>query len=83
MRPIQHWLTSYWDHSLASIDLPLTVTPNLLEAIEVWSDTEWILQGVLLLSAQPDIHLFTDSSIEGWGAFRSGKDVKDVCRGSH
>ena len=51
MRPIQVWLASHWVHSLSSIDLPLPVTPDLLEAIEVWSDTEWILQGVPLKSA--------------------------------
>ena len=65
MRPIQHWLSSLWDHTLASIDLPLTVTPDLVEAIEVWSDTGWILQGVPLLSLQPDLYLCTDSSMEG------------------
>ena len=83
VRPIQHWLAFRWDHSLAAIDLPLTVTPDLLEAIGVWSDTGWILQGVPLLSLKPDLYLCTDSSLEGWGASLSGRDVKDVWRGSH
>ena len=65
MRPIQHWLASRWDHSLSSIDLPLPLTPDLLEAIEVWLDTEWILQGVPLLS--PDLYLCMDISMEGTG----------------
>ena len=83
MRPIQLWLASRWDHTLLSIDLPLTVNPDLLEAIKVWLGTEWILQGVPLLSLQLDYYLFTDSSMQGWGASLSGKDIKDVWRGSH
>ena len=82
MRPRQHWLACRWDHTLSSIDLPLLVTPDLLEAIKVWSDTEWILQGVPLLSPQPDIYLCTDILMKGWGASLSGRDVKDVWRGS-
>ena len=73
-----HWLASRWDHTHPSIDLPLTVTHDLLEAIKVWSDTEWILHGVPLLSLQLDLYLFTDSSMEGWGASLSGKDVEDI-----
>ena len=82
MRPIQHWLASRWDHSLPSIDLPLRITPDMLEVIGVWSDAGWTLQGVPLLSPQPALHLFTDSSMEGWGASLSEKDDKDVWRGS-
>ena len=78
MRPFQHWLAFHWYNTLPSIDLPLSVTPDLLEAIGVWSDTEWILRGVPLLSPQQDLYLFTDSSLEGWGASLSGTDVKDV-----
>ena len=49
MRPSQLWLASRWDHSPASLDLPVQVTPDLLEVTGVWSDTVWILQGVSLL----------------------------------
>ena len=59
MHPVQYWLASHWDHSLASINLPLTVTPNLLEAIGVWADTEWILQRVPLFSLQMALYLWT------------------------
>ena len=83
MRPIQHWLASRWDHTLPSIDLPLTVAPDLLEAIRIWADTEWILQGVPLFSPQPELYLFTNSLMEGWGASLSGKVVNDLWRGSH
>ena len=74
MRPIELWLASRWDHSPISLDLPVQVTPDLLEAIGVWSDTEWILQGVPLLSPQPVLYLCTDSSLEGWGTSLSGRE---------
>ena len=39
-------------------------------------------QGVLLTILFPDCYLFTDSSLEGWETLLSGRDVKDVLRGS-
>ena len=39
-------------------------------------------QGVPLISRSPDRYLFTDSSLEGWGAWLSGQDIKDVWRSS-
>ena len=82
MRPIQFWLSARLDHSLARIDLPLLVDTELRDALIVWSETDWILQGVQLSSPNPDIYLFTDSSSEGWGATLSGVDVMDIWRGS-
>ena len=67
-----------WNHSLSSIDLPLPVTLELGEALEVLADTAWILHGVPQLSPSPDVYLCTDSSLEGWGATLNGKDVSDV-----
>ena len=78
MRRFHHWLASRWDHTLPSIDLFLSVTLICWIAIGVWSDTEWILRGVPLLSPQPVLYLFADSSMEGWGAFLGGTDVKDI-----
>ena len=66
MRPIQFWLAARWDDSLSRIDLPLLVDTELRDALIVWSETGWILQGLQLLSLIPD--LFTDSS---QGSYRS------------
>ena len=43
LHPFQHWLASHWDNTLPSNDLPMSVSPNLMEAIGEWSDTDWIL----------------------------------------
>ena len=39
-RPFQLWHASRWDHSPLSLVLPGHVTPDLLEAIRVWSDIQ-------------------------------------------
>ena len=41
MRRFQHWLASRWDHTLPSIDLSLSVTPDLL-------DSNWDMVGYKL-----------------------------------
>ena len=82
MRPLQFWLSQRWDHSILSIDRPVMVTPELRDALKIWTDSAWLLQGVPLTSPSPDCYLFIDSSLEGCGASLSGQDVKDVWRGS-
>ena len=82
MRPLQFWLSQRWDHSLLSIDRPVKVTSELRDALEIWTDTACLLQGVLLTSPSPDLYLFTDNSLKGWGASLSGQDVEGVWRES-
>ena len=56
---------------------------ELQDDLVVWSETDWILEGVQLSCPIPDVFLFTDSSSEGWDATLSGLDVAEVWRGSN
>ena len=62
--------------------LPLQINDELQDALVPWTDADWLPQGVPLLALAPDCYLFTDSSLEGWRASLSGKDITDVWRKS-
>ena len=58
LRPLQFWLSQHSDHSLLYIDWPVEVTSNPRNALEIWTDTVWLLQRVPLISLSPDCYLF-------------------------
>ena len=41
-------------------------------------ETVWLFEGVKLSRPSPDLYLYTDSSLEGWGAVLNDQEVYQV-----
>ena len=67
MRLLQLELRSKWSRS-KDPDQLIPWTPEIREDLEWWTDDGNLLQGVPLQGSAPELLLFTDASLEGWGA---------------
>jgi hypothetical protein len=65
-RPLLLYASQVWE-ALVSI------LPVLLPHLDWWTHRENVLTGVALLHTVPSLTLYTDSSLQGWGAFLEGK----------
>lgn len=68
LRPIQWALTQLWSQRYNDWDIVIDLSPSLLDAFRVWTNTEWLLRGVPLLLPTTTVTLCTDASTVGWGA---------------
>jgi hypothetical protein len=48
------------------------------ETFDWWTHRENVMTGVALLHPVPSLTLYTDSSLQGWGAFLEGKSASGV-----
>lgn len=67
MRPLQLELRSKWSRS-DSHDRRVPWTPQIARDLDWWTDDRNLRQGVPLEASPPEMLLFTDASLEGWGA---------------
>ena len=67
-RPVQFTLHDQWSQSSDPPLLPVRITPELLPVLWWWSLSVNLTSGVPLHQPLLDLHLFTDTSSEGWGA---------------
>ncbi|KAG6935944.1 ORF V, partial [Chelydra serpentina] len=66
LRPLQAWLSSVYRPRRDSLDLVLTVPPQVLASLNWWLDPKKVLEGVLFHPSQPSLALTTDASSLGW-----------------
>lgn len=62
MRSLQFELSDHWDRRATNRSHPV-----VLEDLQWWSDTTNLSQGHSLKSESPELFLYTDASLKGWG----------------
>ena len=67
MRSLQFQLSTHWDRRDGS-SCWVPVSQEVLEDLQWWSDPVNLLHGQSLEVRNPDLLLFTDASLAGWGA---------------
>ena len=78
IRPLQFFLQEHWDSASQVWEALVPILPVLLPHLDWWTHRENVLTGVALLHPVPSLALYTDSSLQGWGAFLEGKSVSGV-----
>ena len=68
IRPIHQHLAANWDFDWNHADTPIPQAPSLTQDLLQWTDPQFVAQGIPLLPPQAHGTLFTDASLEGWGA---------------
>lgn len=67
-RALQWEIKSRWCQGHALWDKQIPLLPWFPKAVAKWRDEHFLLTVSPLHLPVPDLHLFTDSSLEGWGA---------------
>ncbi|KAK7115603.1 hypothetical protein V1264_001441 [Littorina saxatilis] len=67
-RPFQEALNSRWDSQSQNWETLVSLQDWFIETTKQWLVTAWLSQGVPIVLSPPSRHLFTDASLEGWGA---------------
>ncbi|KAK7105998.1 hypothetical protein V1264_017305 [Littorina saxatilis] len=67
-RPFQEALNSKWDPRSQNWETLVSLQDCFIETTRQWLVTAWLTQGVPIVLPPPSKHLFTDASLEGWGA---------------
>ena len=68
MRSLQFALKSCWSPVADSPLQPVPLTRDCVEDLHWWREEGRLSQGVSLMSPPPEMLLFSDASLEGWGA---------------
>ena len=68
IRPIHQHLAANWDFNGNHADTPIPQAPSLTQDLLQWTDPQFVAQGIPLLPPPAHSTLFTDASLEGWGA---------------
>ena len=75
LRPIQRSLVDQWSPWHGDPKELLTLPDSVKTALRWWTSRENVMSGVCLQSAPPEVHIFTDSSTEGWGGHWENMEV--------
>ena len=67
-RCLQWELKERWSQSSAQWDSKIVLGPWFSNAVRPWTDIDFLKSMSPLHHPVPQLHLFTDSSLEGWGA---------------
>jgi hypothetical protein len=78
MRPIQLALRSAWSQSLQSQQTVVWISPEVRAAIHWWTDPLNVMIGVPLHPTPPQITMYTDASVVGWGAHIGKSLISDT-----
>ena len=78
IRPLQFFIQEHWDSAFQVWESLIPILPVLLPHLDWWTRRENVLTGVALLHPVPSLTLYTDSSLQGWGAFLEGMSVSGV-----
>lgn len=68
MRNLQLQLSRHWDRKTASRSFQVPLSQEVQHDLQWWSDSSNLLQGQSLATENPDMFLYTDASLDGWGA---------------
>jgi hypothetical protein len=78
IRTLHFFLQEHWDSASQVWEALVPILPVLLPHLDWWTRRENALTGVALLHSVPSLPLYTDSSLQGWGAFLEGKSVSGM-----
>ena len=67
-RPLQREFKKRWNQASQQWDHPIASGPWFSQAVTPWLDRDWLEGGVPIQDPPPDLELFTDASLLGWGA---------------
>jgi hypothetical protein len=77
LRAFQRDIVQGWMHPMSKFRTQIWLSPQARADLEWWSDPLRLAQGASLLPFRPQVHLFTDASLSGWGAhLLSGQTVQ-------
>ena len=76
IQPLQFFLQEHWNSASQVWEALVPILPVLLPHLDWWTRRENVLKGVALLHPVASLTLYTDSSLQGWGA--RGKSVSGV-----
>ena len=68
MRGLQIQLNSHWDRRYSPKQVAVPLSPVLRQELQWWRCPDNLLAGQPLLTPVPEVVMFTDASMEGWGA---------------
>ncbi len=78
LRPLQRGLLDRWSPSRGDPQELIPITPTCKDALHWWQCHRNIMMGVPLKVAEPEVHIFTDSSKQGWGGHWENKEVSGL-----
>ena len=67
-RPLQREFGSRWDQGSQQWSQPIASGPWFAQAVAPWLNRAWLEEGVPIGDPSPDLELYTDASLLGWGA---------------
>jgi hypothetical protein len=67
-RPLQTQVADRWDQASGAWEDRIMLVPWFREAVSQWLDVGWIHSSVPISLGPPLAEIFTDASLEGWGA---------------
>ena len=75
IRPFQFHLSSQWNLAKHSRSVPISVSPQMVEHLKWWIHEGTLEVGVPLEMFNAQVTMFTDASMEGWGAHVNGDEI--------
>jgi hypothetical protein len=78
MRPLQLSLRNQWNQAWQSQDMLVTISQEIRSCLQWWLDPIHVMSGVPLVYPEPQIEVFTDASLFGWGAHVQQQTVSGV-----
>ena len=67
LRPVQFAFKKMWTQIRQDWDKTVKISEEFHQALLIWTNVDWIMKGVPLVSTAPTITLMTDSSMTGYG----------------
>ena len=77
-RPLQRALLSRWTPAVQEWNLLIRLGPWFRRAVRKWSDEAWLSQDMPLVLPPVSTEIFTDASLQGWGAHLGSRCVQGV-----
>ncbi len=78
VRPFQRQLSTYWQQNRDNPQKLVPLSPEVMDEIYWWMDERNLRRGVKLFHPGPQLTLFTDASLEGWGGHLGEKQCSGV-----
>ena len=68
LRSLQFQLKQHWSQKSDITSVPVAISADVLLDLLWWMDPDHLQVGIPLSTPPPDLMLFTDASLQGWGA---------------
>ena len=78
MRPIQIYLRQNWHQHSQSQNYPVPVSLQIKQHLQWWLGYHNVMTGIPIVSPEPQLEIFTDASLFGWGAHLDRQVISGV-----